>query len=529
MKYDLKVPINDNRIINNESVKDIPQALEAHSNLKVALEISSTKYLSSDLIKKLPQNILIRVSGGYDKERVERNKNKIYEGGESGIFYEEAVVYTRDELASIVNEIEQIEKGYQPNWSPLQKIIYTYDKLKREIMYDPKHEKKPSSETSSLRGIVTKETICSGYALIFKEIMDRNNIDCEYVEGYLKRNDKKGTHAWNIINLNGKKYGIDLTKDNAWFRNGNLHALDSFKQDISTFACEHIPFKEEKTQNYLETLSQFEPDIIDLIVNEIDKKREYKNTTYCGTRKDGSKFIITSIGHATLGNNIYFRYYYEDVLPNGKTNHPIILYSDNNLTSLIYGKLFGKEIPKGYKEAIVNVLFSKENIIDSIAKKTIYIGEISKINNNDEREFLTSYKEINKPDNLVKIFSIPPKIYERKDGTTFVAIENPNSLKVINGIPVYEYDIVETITKNNKRVVKRNTVYTEKQLFINNSLADEYLSRKRIDTTSEELGGYLGYLDEEGHIKYHEELLSYFKSKEINNENILHNNKKYNI
>jgi len=525
MKYDHKVIIDDNKKINEELIKQIKELYMSYPTLKIVMEISSTKHLSSDIIKQLPKNLLIRVSGGYDSERVKRNKNKMYENGESGIFYEEAVIYTRDELVDIVKEIEQIESGYHQNWNSLQKIIYTYDRLKREVMYDPQNENKQTKDTSSLRGIVTKETICSGYSLMFKEIMDRNNIDCEYVEGYLKRDSKTGEHAWNIINLNGKKYGIDLTKDNAWFRNGNLHALDSFKQDISIFASEHIPFKEETTQNYLDTLSQFDPNIIDLIVNEIDKIREYKNTTYRGTRKDGSKFTVTGIGHAMLGNDIYFRYYYEEVLPNGKTKPPIILYSDNNITSLMYGKLFGKEIPQGYEDAINNILFSKENILDSIAKKTVYIGKVDIINDKDEREFVTSYKEINKPDNLVKIFSIPPKIFERKDGTSFVVTEIPGYSRSINGIPIYEYDIVETITKNNEKVVKRNTVYTEQKLSNNNSLADAYLSRARIDTISEELGGYIGYYNEKKEISYNQELMSYFKTSNVINFDEVVNNR----
>lgn len=35
-------------------------------------------------------------------------------------------------------------------------------------MYDPKHEQKLSSETRSLRGLITKNTVCAGYAMILK-------------------------------------------------------------------------------------------------------------------------------------------------------------------------------------------------------------------------------------------------------------------------------------------------------------------------------------------------------------------------
>ena len=514
MKYDRKLKLNDNKKFNNESIEALNKACASHPNVKVAIEISSTKYLSSDLINKLPKNILIRVAGGYDEERVERNKNKIYDDGESGIFYEESVVYTKDELVAIVKEIEKIEAGYRENWSPIQKILYTYDKLKREIMYDPENEQKPTSEMYSLRGLVTKETICAGFSLIFKEIMDRNGIDCEYVEGYTKA-DGTGAHAWNIINLDGKKYPIDLTKDNAWFRAGKMYALDSFKEDITSFANEHFPFKEEKTQNYQKTLSKFNPEVIDAINEEIGKEKEYNNTTYYGTRKDGSKFIVTGIGNAEYKGRQYFRHYYEEILPDGERKPPIILYSENNLTALIYSKLFHKDVPDGYEKYINNVLFSKENIIDSLTKKSFYIGKIDKVNEKDEREFFTSYKEIPKPEEILKIFSISTKILKRKDGSAFVIQRTPRKSYNINGITIYEYDIVETITKEEKRVVKRNTIYSENDFFsdIHENIIDKYLSRDRIDTASSLLGGYLGYYNENSEIKYHQSILNYFKDR----------------
>jgi len=511
MKYDFKKVIEDNKKIDSTFIKNLNDLYNKYPNVKIVIELSSTKNISSTLLKQLPENLLIRVSGGYDEERVKRNAKITYKDGEKGTYYEEAVIYTRNELIKIIEEIEKIERGYNRNWSNIQKVIYTYDKLKREIMYDPKYEHKPSSETRSLRGLVTKETVCAGYSLIFKEIMDRNDIECEYVEGHTHK-DGTGAHSWNIVIIDGKKYPIDLTKDNTLFRAGKMSSISSFTQDIETFSNGHFPYKEEKTKNYKETLTQMDPQIVDLIIEQISKSREYEKTTYYVTRTDGTRFMVTEIGNATANDTQFFRYCYSIIEPDGKMTPPIILYSENNVTALMYGKLHGKKIPADYENAINNILFSKENIHDSLVKGTFYIGRVDKIINQNKRLFVSSYKEINKPENISRIFYLPTKIFTRSDGTSFIVQKiSPKQYKIA-GYEVITYDIVEIINNNNKTIVKRNSIFTEKDFLNidNQNIADEYLSRERLDIITEEFGGYAGYLDKDDNIKYHQEILSFF-------------------
>ena len=40
----------------------------------------------------------------------------------------------------ILREIERIESGIKETYSDLEKIIYIYNYLKKDIMYDPKYE-----------------------------------------------------------------------------------------------------------------------------------------------------------------------------------------------------------------------------------------------------------------------------------------------------------------------------------------------------------------------------------------------------
>ena len=97
------------------------------------------------------------------------------------------LIENRNEAIKIVEAMEKIEAGLDRNWLTIQKVLYIYNYLRENIMYDPKHEQKLSSEIRSLRGLITKNTVCAGYAMIFKELMDRNGIYCEYARGCTRK------------------------------------------------------------------------------------------------------------------------------------------------------------------------------------------------------------------------------------------------------------------------------------------------------------------------------------------------------
>lgn len=58
----------------------------------------------------------------------------------------------------------------------------------------------------SLNGLLYHSLVCAGYALCFKEGMDRLGIPCYY-------QNHQGLHDWNVAELDGKIVGLDLTWD----------------------------------------------------------------------------------------------------------------------------------------------------------------------------------------------------------------------------------------------------------------------------------------------------------------------------
>lgn len=501
MQYDYKIKLRHNQPFDINYIKS---RCNSYPHYNILVEVQNTKDISSYLIRQLPSNVYIRIAGGYDEEKVSRNRHLHYSNGETGEYYENAVIYTRNETIKILEEIEKIESGIKDSWSDIQKVVYIYDKLKRQIMYDPKYKSRSSKEVRSLRGLITKQTVCAGYAIIFKELLDRQGIKCEYVEGNKNRPDL-GAHAWNIITINGEKYPVDLTWDNGNFRNGQFDTLQYLGQDIEKFSREHQPDPWEPTQNYRRTLSQLDINVLCKIYSQINREVDYKTTTYRCTRRDGSKFIVAQIADEKAVNGSYYRYYYTEILPNGNLGIPRIFYGTENIAKLVNKKRFGKYVDRHYENAIADVLFSKNNIANSISQNTNYIGGL-------ERSVYGNSYEVLKPEEPKRYFSYPTKTFRRSDGSTFIAQKMPNTIKV-GGIDVMRYIILEMVLENGEERLKENKVFTEKDFFKDNSqhMVDDFLSRSRLDRKSRDAGNYIGYYSS-GNRYYNPNLLKFFET-----------------
>lgn len=196
------------------------------------------------------------------------------------------------------------------------------------MLYDPKYEEKSSDEIRSLRGLITKQTVCAGYSLMFKEMMDRLNIPCQYVEG---RTENGTGHAWNLVTIDGKLYPVDVTFDNSRYQAGFDSTYYFLGQNVESFAKNHRPRSYEPVQDYRHTLSQINLDLIRQISSQFDRSKTYTNSTYLIARQDGSQFVISQVGNFIADGYKLNRYYYCDVLPDGTLKNPQIFFSESNV------------------------------------------------------------------------------------------------------------------------------------------------------------------------------------------------------
>lgn len=100
------------------------------------------------------------------------------------------------------NRANQIIEKASTLESDYEKEKYVHDAIIRYANYSLDA---PLSQ-SAYSALVYGKTVCAGYARAFQYIMINLEIPTFYVTGY-----SNGEHAWNIVNLSGSCYNVDLT------------------------------------------------------------------------------------------------------------------------------------------------------------------------------------------------------------------------------------------------------------------------------------------------------------------------------
>ena len=118
------------------------------------------------------------------------------------------------ELSAEVDKVVGLAKQYT---SPVDQAIFVHDYLIKNAEYDHDTlaEAKKTIHAASAEYIysaygclVNKKCVCSGYAEAFQLIMNELGVNTTVVIG-----DAGGPHEWNMIELEGESYYIDVTWD----------------------------------------------------------------------------------------------------------------------------------------------------------------------------------------------------------------------------------------------------------------------------------------------------------------------------
>lgn len=118
--------------------------------------------------------------------------------------------------------VEEILSVARTLESDYEKEKFVHDKLASKISYVTDA---PMNQTA-YSAIVNGKTVCAGYARAFQYIMQQLGIPCFYCRGYSGEN-----HAWNIIELYGDYYNVDLTWDDA--EQNNYDYFNKTDKDLS--------------------------------------------------------------------------------------------------------------------------------------------------------------------------------------------------------------------------------------------------------------------------------------------------------
>lgn len=99
---------------------------------------------------------------------------------------------------------DEIIKEAEKKETDLEKERYVHNALMKKADYATSS----AMNQSAYSALVSGDTVCAGYARAFQYLMQRLNIPCYYCTGYSGED-----HAWNIINIDGAYYNVDVTWD----------------------------------------------------------------------------------------------------------------------------------------------------------------------------------------------------------------------------------------------------------------------------------------------------------------------------
>ena len=107
-----------------------------------------------------------------------------------------------------VQAFESISRGIleeaRKQGSKLAMEKYIHDYLVQNVQYQ-----RNGVDQSAYSAIVSRQTVCAGFARAFKYFMDQLGIPTYVVSGQLEG----GEHSWNLVNLDGRWYNVDVTSD----------------------------------------------------------------------------------------------------------------------------------------------------------------------------------------------------------------------------------------------------------------------------------------------------------------------------
>ncbi len=83
---------------------------------------------------------------------------------------------------------------------------------------------------SAYSALVNGDTVCAGYARAFQYLMQQLDIPCYYCTGYSGED-----HAWNIIQIDGKYYNVDVTWDDT-----DPTTIDYFNKSDAELVGTHV-------------------------------------------------------------------------------------------------------------------------------------------------------------------------------------------------------------------------------------------------------------------------------------------------
>ena len=151
--------------------------------------------------------------------------------------------FNTEDIPQKIEEFNQkannILSGVNPSWNDVIKARYIHDMLAHYTEYDTKYEQINDSDYELFRqqmriytsfgALVDNNAVCEGYAMAYKYLLSKVGVKSYYVQNTKKR------HAWNMVQIDGKFYHVDITHDDPTCDNLGRVNHDSFLKSDSWY------------------------------------------------------------------------------------------------------------------------------------------------------------------------------------------------------------------------------------------------------------------------------------------------------
>lgn len=155
-----------------------------------------------------------------------------------GYWFPEHQVYNNhmqflDECTFIANRITNLQDN------DFQKELAIYDFMVKNIRYglcDADHNVREKLSQSAFSTLFERKGYCKGICMLFKCLADLVGLNVMVIEGDVY-DTQWVSHAWNIINIEGKFFHVDITQDIFMYQNDGVcsyNGLNMLDEEILT-------------------------------------------------------------------------------------------------------------------------------------------------------------------------------------------------------------------------------------------------------------------------------------------------------
>lgn len=230
-----KGTLNEEQQILYEEIKE--SYLQFKNDFSTQLNEISTKEFQEVYSAILLDHVEIFWLDSYLAPKKITNYNTINTNKKIQLYYS----YSLDEAKEVKSRIEtkynEIIEEAKKQENDFKKIKYVHDKLIEISQYHDYTDEEIDSYQSIVSIFDSGNTVCAGYAYGFKFIMDQLGIKSITTRDIGNKDESKN-HIWNMVELYGKWYNLDITWDNKIKTEGSI-SYNYFLKKNDQFYTDH--------------------------------------------------------------------------------------------------------------------------------------------------------------------------------------------------------------------------------------------------------------------------------------------------